>query len=204
MIYARLTAGGVTSFGSAEDGAGGTPVTVIAEIIHPLFDADGVEIPIADRFAPEFVSELVDVTSVTGAAVGWVYANGTAAAPAGPSLAEAQEAQAAAIDNAYAIDVQQSVTFKTAAGTTKAFQADTGSQQVLMVSTQGYTMAGAVPPNFYWVAADNSHVEFTLADLQGLYQAMLDRGWAAFRKRQDLKAQIAAATTVAAVQSITW
>ncbi|TDV33878.1 hypothetical protein C7405_110129 [Paraburkholderia caballeronis] len=38
----------------------------------------------------------------------------------------------------------------------------------------------------------------------GLYQAMLAQEWAAFQKKQTLKAQIAAASTVAAVQQVIW
>ncbi|RAS35870.1 hypothetical protein BX591_104200 [Paraburkholderia bryophila] len=34
----------------------------VVEIIQPMTDADGNEIPIVDRFTPEFVATLVDVT----------------------------------------------------------------------------------------------------------------------------------------------
>lgn len=37
---------------------------VVLEIIEPVYDGDGIEIPIVDRFTSEFVSELIDVTSV--------------------------------------------------------------------------------------------------------------------------------------------
>ncbi|MCA8120422.1 DUF4376 domain-containing protein [Burkholderia cepacia] len=186
MIYARVDSG------------------VIAEIIPPVFDENGTEIPIEQRFAETFVSNLVDVTSVAGVKVGWVCDNGAVSAPTGPTLAQAQAAQLSAIDSAYGDAVLQPVSYKTAAGTTQNFDADLDSQRVLMQSTQGYMLAGSVPEGFYWVAADNTHVPFTLTDLQGLYQAMLAQGWAAFQKRQNLKAEIAAATSVSAVQSITW
>lgn len=119
-------------------------------------------------------------------------------------LSTAQTAQKAVIDDAYAAAVQANVTFKTAAGVTETFEADATSQTYLMQTTQGYALAGATPSGFYWVAADNTQVAFTLADLQGLYQAILAHGWAAFQKRQALKASIDAATTVAAVQAIIW
>lgn len=121
-----------------------------------------------------------------------------------PALADVQANQAAAIDQAYAAAVTADISFTTAAGVTNTFQADADSQQVLSVSVQGYDMAGAVPSGFFWKAADNTQVSFTLADLKGLYQAMLARGWVAFQKKTTLKAEIAAATTVAAVQAITW
>lgn len=119
-------------------------------------------------------------------------------------LAQAQEAQLALIAASYTAAILQPVAFKTAGGVTDTFQADPGSQTVLMQTTQGYSIAGGVPAAFYWVAADNTHVPFTLTDLEGLYQAMLAQGWAAFQHKQTLKAQINAATTVAAVQAISW
>jgi hypothetical protein len=119
-------------------------------------------------------------------------------------LAETQVAQKAAIDSAYARDVSADISFKTGAGVTQTFQADADSQMVLMQATQGYRIAGAVPPNFFWKAADNTLVAFTLADLEGLYVTVLGRGWAAFQKRATLKSQIDAATTVDAVAAITW
>ncbi|MDN7540267.1 DUF4376 domain-containing protein [Burkholderia cenocepacia] len=119
-------------------------------------------------------------------------------------LEQARAAQISIINAAYAAAVMEPVSFKTAEGTTESFQADPGSQLVLMQATQGYTLAGSVPAGFYWVAVNNTQVPFTLADLSALYQAMLDRGWAAFQHKQSLKAQIAAAATVAAVQAISW
>jgi hypothetical protein len=62
----------------------------------------------------------------------------------------------------------------------------------------------AVPPGFYWVAADNAKVPFTYADLQGLAQAVGAQGAAAFQRLQALKDQVRAATSVAAVEAITW
>ncbi|WP_158602104.1 DUF4376 domain-containing protein [Pararobbsia silviterrae] len=119
-------------------------------------------------------------------------------------LATAQTTQKLVIDAAYADAIQQNVSFTTAAGVTETFEADSDSQTLLVSATQGYTIAGATPAGFYWVAADNTQVPFTLADLTGLYQATLAQGWEAFQKRQTLKSQIDAATTVATVQAITW
>lgn len=120
------------------------------------------------------------------------------------TLAGAQAAQSAAIDAAYAEASEQSVSFKTAAGVTETFEADPASQTLVMQATQGYQIAGATPSGFFWKAADNTQVAFTLADLQGLYTTILAQGWAAFQKRTTLKSEIAAATTVAAVQAIVW
>ncbi|MEK6420034.1 MAG: DUF4376 domain-containing protein [Burkholderia gladioli] len=137
----------------------------------------------------------------------WCVSSGALAGvsqSAGDLLASAQAAQVAIVTAAYVSAVQQAVTFKTAAGVSAEFDADPESQTILMQATQGYGLANAVPTDFYWVSADNTRVSFTLADLQGLYSAMLAQGWTAFQKRQELKASIAAASTVAAVQAVVW
>ncbi|WP_165494252.1 DUF4376 domain-containing protein [Aquitalea sp. USM4] len=120
------------------------------------------------------------------------------------TLAIVQSTQSAVIDQAYSAAVTADISFTTAAGVTATFQADPDSQQVLSVSLQGYERAGAVPDGFFWKATDNTKVPFTLTDLGALDKAMLDRGWVAFQKKTTLKEAIAAATTVAEVQSITW
>ncbi len=119
--------------------------------------------------------------------------------PAAPTLAEAQAAQSALVDKAYAAAIQQPVAYL---GTT--FQADTGSQTVLTQTVAGYTAAGAVPAGFWWLDANNNAVAMTLAQLQGLAAAMLAQGWTAFQHRVAQKKAIAAATSVATVQAITW
>jgi hypothetical protein len=119
-------------------------------------------------------------------------------------LAAARATQKAVVDEAYAAAVQADVTFTTAAGVSCSFQADANSQDVVLKATQGYRIAGATPSGFYWKAADNSQVSFTLADLEGLYTTILAQGWAAFQKRTTLKAEIDSATTDDAVRALTW
>jgi hypothetical protein len=136
---------------------------------------------------------------------GYTVSNGQIVPPTDAQvLAAAQVEQAEAIMAAYQTAISQPVSFTTAGGMTKTFQADPDSQTLLVATTQGYTLAGAVPSGFYWVSADNTEVPFTLADLSGLYAATLAQGWLAFQKKQALKAQINSAATVAAVQAITW
>ncbi|GJH14957.1 hypothetical protein CBA19CS22_00465 [Caballeronia novacaledonica] len=38
---------------------------VVAEIIKPMVDAEGNEIPIEARFHPDFVAALVDITDIS-------------------------------------------------------------------------------------------------------------------------------------------
>jgi hypothetical protein len=154
--------------------------------------------------APDGVTAIL-IPSGDQVGIGYAYDGSAFSAPViQVSLADAKSAQCAAIDAAYAGAVQQSVTFKTAAGVTQTFQADTESQSILSQAEQGYAIVGAVPANFYWKAQDNTFVAFTLSDLQGLYVTMLSQGWDAFQKRATLKAEISAATTVSAVQSVAW
>ncbi len=127
-----------------------------------------------------------------------------AIAPWLPSLAQAQATQIGTLSASYAAAVAQPVGYTSKGGVSKTFDADPSSVTTLQSALAGYTPAGAVPSGFYWVANDNTQVPFTLADLQGLAQAMLAQGWTAFQKLQTLKAQVAAATTVAAVQAVVW
>ncbi len=120
------------------------------------------------------------------------------------TLAQAQAAQIAFLEAAYESAVTEPVTYTTAGGVTKAFQADMDSQIVLVKTQQGFAIAGSVPQGFYWLSSDNTQVPFTLADLKGLYGAMLAQGWSAFQHLQTQKAAVRTAATVAAVVAVTW
>ena len=119
-------------------------------------------------------------------------------------LATAQAAQIATLNAAYQNAIVQDVSYTSVAGVTKTYQADTTSQQNLLIATTGYNLAGATPAGFYWVAADNTQVPFALADLHGLYLAMLAQGATAFQHLQTQKAAVNAATTAAAALAVTW
>ncbi|MDE3023317.1 MAG: DUF4376 domain-containing protein, partial [Pseudomonadota bacterium] len=139
---------------------------------------------------------------------GYTVANGALVAPAAPTsaqlLAQAQAAQIASLSSAYRSAIVTPVSYTSKGGVTKTYQADPASQTLLMQATQGYGIAGATPTGFYWKSEDNTEVPFTLADLQGLYMAMLSQGWTAFQHLQSLKSQVSAATSISAVQAITW
>lgn len=124
------------------------------------------------------------------------------------TLEQIKATQIEVIDATYAVAVQLSVSFTTVGRITKLYQADNqgplSSQAVLLKAYTGYAIAGATPQGFFWKSEDNTQVEFTLADLGGLYLAMQEQGNAAFRQRETLKAAINAATTVAAVEAILW
>lgn len=55
---------------------------IVIEIIQPLLDADGTECPIAQRFTPQFLLNLVDVTSVSPLPKpNWLYNGSVFSAP---------------------------------------------------------------------------------------------------------------------------
>lgn len=139
---------------------------------------------------------------------GYSVASGALIPPPPPTpaqlLAIAQASQIAAVTAAYNAAIQVPVTFSTSAGVSKTFQADSGSQDVLLIATTGYNLAGATPTGFYWVSSDNTQVPFVLADLKGLYGAMLAQGNAAFQKLQTLKSQIRAAGSPSDVAAAVW
>lgn len=152
-----------------------------------------------------FSSDLVWVQCTDpSVAVGWRYSAGTFAPLTAETLAAAQAAQIAAMATAYGLAIAQPVNFTTAAGVTKSFQADPQSVSNLQSMLAACTPAGKTPTGFYWVSADNTQVPFALADMQGLASAIGAQGWAAFQQLQARKATINAATSVTAVQAVTW
>jgi hypothetical protein len=96
------------------------------------------------------------------------------------------------------------VSYTSVGGVTETFQVDPNSQNLIIGSLAGWGKSQTVPAGFYWVALDNVQVPFTYADLQGLAEAMLNQNATNFTAYQNLKTQILAATTVLAVQAITW
>lgn len=124
-------------------------------------------------------------------------------------LGAIQIQQTNVITQAYNQAITEDVTFTTSGGITANFQADPDSQNTLLLCATGYTFAGSTPDGFYWKASDNSEPLFNLADLHGLYLAMLTRGQIAFQKKQTLKAAINAVTVntptpTAAITAIVW
>lgn len=118
--------------------------------------------------------------------------------------AQAQAKQLAALYATYRQAAQQPVSYTSEGGVAKTYQADPGSVASLTQMLLAFGATQAVPPGFYWVAADNTKVPFTYADLQGLAQATGAQSEAAFQHLQALKDQVRAATSVAAVEAITW
>jgi len=119
-------------------------------------------------------------------------------------LEAAQAAQIGALAAAYQQAILAPITFTTAAGVTQVYQADAQSVSNATASMLGCQAAQAVPDGFYWVAADNTHVPFTYADLQGLAAAMFAQGHAMFDRLQQRKNAVRAAASVEAVTAVAW
>ena len=127
----------------------------------------------------------------------WVIVNADLVTPA-------RVTQIALLAAAYQAAIAAAVSFKTAAGVTQTYQADDGSVSNLQKSIAGCMASGTTPTGFYWVAADNTQVPFTYADMTGLAAAIFAQGSAAFAHLQTQKAAVKAATTVASVQAVVW
>ncbi|KWO62570.1 DUF4376 domain-containing protein [Burkholderia territorii] len=119
-------------------------------------------------------------------------------------LSVARTAKLAALASAYAQAIQQPVSFTTQAGVQKAFQADSQSVYNLQSMLLAFQVAGATPEGFYWVAADNTQVPFSYADMQGLAQVIGAQGALAFQHLQNLKTAVKDAATYSAIQAVTW
>jgi hypothetical protein len=115
--------------------------------------------------------------SATETAGAWSFA-----APALPALAELKLDKLRDLDTAYAAAITQPVSYM---GTT--FQADPASVELMNRAINVYTAAGSVPEGFWWLDAENNKVPMTLAQLQGLGQAVADRVWTSFQHLQNLK-----------------
>lgn len=94
------------------------------------------------------------------------------------------------------------IMFTAAGSTSKSYDADITAMTNIM---QVLTLTGETPTGFYWRLADNSREEpFLKSDVQGLADAIGVRNIPYFQNRSDKKDAIEAATTIAAVNAITW
>lgn len=64
---------------------------VVQEIIQPLFKDDGTEWPIEERYTPDFVAQMVDITGLDPQPQsGWTYTNGVFAPYVAPPPTDAE------------------------------------------------------------------------------------------------------------------
>lgn len=119
-------------------------------------------------------------------------------------LAQAQVAQTASFRQSYLAAISANISFTDAAGVTDTYQADPASVAVLNNCLSGFRVSATVPTGFYWRSATNQNNPFTYADLEGLASAMTTRGFTNYAHLQTQIASVMAATTVSAVDAVTW
>jgi Domain of unknown function (DUF4376) len=133
---------------------------------------------------------------------GWTNITGNWPPP--PTLAQVQTTQNATLTAAYNTATHADITYTSKGGITETYQANPMSISNLQNMILAFAQTQTMPTGFFWVASDNTQVPFTYADLQALGNALGVRGATLFAELQMLKAQVNAATTVAAVQAITF
>ena len=117
-------------------------------------------------------------------------------------VAIARTAKKLEIELSYAAVAFAPIMFTAAGSTSKSYNADSNAMTAIV---QVLTLTGETPPGFYWRLADNSREEpFLKSDVQGLADTIGNRNIPYFQNRSDKKDAIDAATTVAAVNVITW
>ncbi|MGF6604655.1 hypothetical protein P3T23_009411 [Paraburkholderia sp. GAS448] len=125
-------------------------------------------------------------------------------APAPPTLDEAKADRIAMLRAGYATALRQPVRFTTQAGMTDAFATDTGSVANLDAVLAACAKTQDFPSGLWLNASGLPVTPFSYADLQGLVQAIANHPAPDY---QDLLLKIRdvmAATTIGAVQAVTW
>ena len=115
--------------------------------------------------------------------------------PQGISLEEIQASKITEIDICYQNAITTDLNYM---GT--VFQTDIPTHE----NIKSVISCGEVPTGFCWFDINNNPIPMTFTDLLGFSKALVFRGFAAFAKKQTLKAQIRAATDVTTVQAIIW
>jgi hypothetical protein len=124
------------------------------------------------------------------------------------TLAEAQAMQVATLQAAYQAAISQPVSFKNAAGVTATYAfgdtqtlAGSNAQQLLMEIIGAGAAAWTAG---VWFDTTGKAQTMTFADLQGLAAAIEAMDTPDEQRLLSLVAQVQAATSIAAVQAITW
>lgn len=179
---------------------------LVIEIITPAQDADGKEIPISDRFSPDFVAKLVDVSTIQPVpAPGWSYdgAKFSLAPPAALSQAQAQQtaAMSAACEAVLIAGFASS-----ALGSAHTYGSNDNDQRNLLNAALAAQGQSASWKTQLWCAKDGA---WSLTDHTAAQVLQVNADWLAFRLSQQAKcvsmvSQINAASTAADAMSINW
>lgn len=179
---------------------------VVVEIIGPVEDADGKEIPIIERFSSSFVAKLVDVSSAQPMpAPGWSF-DGSTFSPALPAaLAQAKAQQVAGVSAACEASLMGGF-ISSALGSARTYGSNDNDQRNLLNAGLVSQGQAATWKTQLWCAKDGV---WSLADHTAPQVQQVNADWLAFRLSQQSKctslaAQINAASTVAEVLAINW
>lgn len=117
---------------------------VVLEVIAPAYDSSGNEIPISQRFAQDFLQNLVPIPAAITVKVGFVDTNGIFSPPVGPStvstLLAAQATQITVISEACQASIYAGFT-STALGSLYSYPAKSTDQVNLLSSVESALLA---------------------------------------------------------------
>jgi hypothetical protein len=128
--------------------------------------------------------------------------------PSGPPLAAAQTTQSGLVASACSAAESAPLAFTNAAGVSSSFPMDSGKlAKYLSIYTKYYVKElpfpnSATTYNFYDV--NGKAVAMTLTDIENFFNSVEAQVDSALAKQETVLADIAAATTVTAVQTIVW
>jgi hypothetical protein len=139
---------------------------------------------------------------------GWTVVSGVLVAPPAPTaaqlLAQAQVAQITKLTAAYEAAITAPVSYTTVGGATATFTQSATNTQNLQNALVASAKSQSWPLNLWLNSSGQPVTPFTYADLQGLAAAMEAADTPEYMDLLTKVAAVNAATTVAAVQSVTF
>lgn len=166
-----------------------------ADIAYPAGAIPADAIPVSDTDMQAAHARAADET--------FAFVNG-ALVISGPTLAQVQAAHIGQLNNAYQTAITAPVSYTTAAGVPATFAQDAQAKAYLQDAIVAGQKAQAWPLNLWMNTAGSPISPFTYADLQGLAAAMEAAEVPAYQDLLTKIAAVQAATSVAAVQAISF
>lgn len=114
-------------------------------------------------------------------------------------LSQAQAAQITVLQAAYNASGYAPVSYMGA-----SFPSDPNTLLLLSCTLVQSSTPQGLPTGFQWFSATGTGVQMTLAELQGLGNAIFAQVYAAYVKLQGLIAQVETAMSIANVQAVVW
>lgn len=118
-------------------------------------------------------------------------------------LSVVQDSKKAELVAAYHSALATPVSFTTKAGKTALFDGSPFSLSSLQAPIVSYARV-PIPPDYFWVAQDNTQVSFCYEDLLGLSDVITAKHWGLFQNLQAKKLKARTASTKNLVNAITF